>query len=89
MSTTLDEILELARDVGQYAASPAARALAAAVQDMLGEAFPCGFTMPEARGADHTRYVHAEQFEGEPNEARAYAAAILRAADVANAADAG
>lgn len=66
--------------------------IAQAVIDMLSEALPCGFETPISGRKISGRKTHlvsgpcvfADDLCAPPNEARAFAAAILRAADVAD-----
>lgn len=63
-------------------------ALAQAVIDLLGEAFPCGFVPPSTEDPRTVVILDGSNdpqpaYEFTPTEARAYAAALLRAADEA------
>jgi hypothetical protein len=90
---TLDELLLLAAEVAHtYRCYPPAspeRRLSQGVLDIFGEALPCGWETPSADGglvnvpSDLAAHLHV--FKLEPQEARALAAAIARAADDAEA----
>lgn len=88
---TLDDALRIATALHSAAVPSGVAKLAAFVVDNLGEAFPCGYVAPI--GSSGTVYVTDSAIAGEnpeppifeftPSEARAYAAALLRAADQA------
>lgn len=71
----LAELLERCR------ALTGSQPIAAAVVDILGESLPCGYETPEASNFGGVPHVTAAAFVGSPSDARAYAAAIVRAAD--------
>ncbi len=81
---TLEQLLETCESVDLEDSSECVRTMAKvrrAIVDMLGAALPCGFIKPtvidgEVWGGDITF--------GRSDEARAYAAAIIRAADKAD-----
>lgn len=88
---TIDEALRLASTLHSEAVPSGVVRLAQFVIDALGEAFPCGFVAPI--GSRGTVYVTDSAIAGEnpeppifeftPSEARAYAAALIRAAEKA------
>lgn len=83
---TLDELLTLAREVVAKGIVKADDTrLSIAVLDLLGEALPCGFEPPHADPQNQTVSItdgdDMPLYELSPGEARAFAAAILRAAD--------
>lgn len=82
---TLDEIIDLCRWRIGVDNSDNADPLAIAVLAMLSKPLPSGFEVPTKHvmlGVDGGPWnVCADAFEGSPSDARAYAAAMLRAAD--------
>lgn len=82
---TVDELIALARTV-HYDEDYAPARLAPAILDLLAEDAPCGFDAPRVRdGFVHVPWSWAGSTSYEPDDARALARMLLRAADEADA----
>lgn len=85
---TLDEALDLARNLDKYGELRDGIALARFILDNLGEAQPCGIDPPAVDASDGAPQVHVPDEWGgfwSPDDARRLAAMLLRAADEADA----
>ena len=87
---TLDELIAEARKWGANPYNHSVR-MCQAVIAMFGEALPCGYEAPEIVTLENPSFVSERTVliewpcgRASPAEARAYAAAILRAADAAD-----
>lgn len=81
---TLDELLELARNVHAFGGSRSSERLAAAVRDILEESQPCGWPEPETKGPSSIWWEPLGMLLTS-DEARAIAVMLLRGADAAEA----
>lgn len=85
MIRTLEELLARCREVPVSAHDSASEEeIAAAVVRILGAKQPCQREMPDhvgIQGSEFVVMVRAPRFDGSPDEARAFAAAIVIAAD--------
>ena len=83
---TLDQLIELAQAVRRvYQPSSPEGRIVHGVIDLLGESLPCGYFPPVVHGTGRIDLSETWLIVAEPSEARALAAALLRAADVAEA----